>query len=103
MQTKQRSTRRFKQNLAACSLLTLLFSAGWVRGNPYPLSPILEGISWNEASKQRYAADSDLWDSAWASDDNVYAGWGDGEGFSGRTKSQMGFSQLSGSPAAGTL
>jgi hypothetical protein len=86
-----------------CALSTLLLGAAGAAANPYPASTILEGISWNEASKQRYATDSDLWDSAWASDDNVYAGWGDGEGFSGRTKAQMGFSQLSGSPADGTL
>ena len=86
-----------------CVLAALLLGAAQVAANPYPQSPVLAGISWNEASKQRYAADSDLWDSAWASDDNIYAGWGDGKGFSGRTKAQMGFSQLSGSPADRTL
>jgi len=60
-----------------CALSTLLLGAAASAANPYPASLILQGISWNEASKQRYAADSDLWDSAWASDDNVYAGWGD--------------------------
>ena len=73
-------------NAKLSRFLTLLLGAAVAAANPYPPSPILEGISWNEASKQRYAADSDLWDSAWASDGNVYAGWGDGEGFSGRTK-----------------
>jgi hypothetical protein len=83
--------------------LTLFATGLTLAATPYPQSRILGGISWNEASKQRYARDSDLWDSAWASDDNVYAGWGDGEGFSGRTKAQMGFSGLSGSPSDGTL
>ena len=71
--------------------------------DPYPLSPILGGITWNEGSKQRYTTHADLWDSAWASDDNVYAWWGDGFGFSGQHKAQMGLSQLSGSPADGGL
>src|SRR6185437_11822881 len=88
---------------ALCVLPALLLGAVQVVANPYPQSLILAGISWNEASKQRYAADSDLWDSAWASDGNIYAGWGDGKGFSGRSKAQMGFTQLSGSPADHTL
>ena len=92
-----------KQHLVLCGLSALLLPAVEASANPYPPSPILAGISWSEASKQRHAADSDLWDSAWASDDTVVAGWGDGEGFSGRAKAQMGFTQLSGSPSDGTL
>jgi len=100
-----RSLRRNPTRLrrVLCVLPALLLGAAQVVANPYPQSLILAGISWNEASKQRYAADSDLWDSAWASDDNIYAGWGDGKGFSGRSKAQMGFTQLSGSPADHTL
>lgn len=87
--------------LSAMTALAMVSAAA--NGSPYAASPILAGISWDEVSKQRYAIDTDLWDSAWASDNNIYAGWGDGEGFAGRAKSQMGFSQLSGSPADGTL
>ena len=90
-------------NWASCAMTLLVLADVAANANPYPSSQILGGISWSEASKQRYATDSDLWDSAWASDDNIYAGWGDGEGFSGRTKAQMGFTQLSGSPNEHTL
>ena len=48
--------------LPSALTLTMLLGAAGAAANPYPLSPILEGISWNEASKQRYAGDSDLWD-----------------------------------------
>jgi len=85
------------------AVLAGLLGATASAANPYPPSPILAGITWNEASKQRYAAGSDLWDSAWASDGNVYSAWGDGWGFAGRTKAQMGFTQLSGYPSDHTL
>jgi hypothetical protein len=70
-------------------------------GAPYPPSTILGGISWNEASKQRYAGGtngSDIWDSTWASDGQIYSGWGDGIGFNATSKVQMGISRLSGTP-----
>ena len=95
--------RAIARGAGLCSLSILLLSAAAVGANPYPPSRILGGITWNEASKQRYAVGSDLWDSVWASDGNVYAAWGDGWGFSGRNKAQMGFTQLSGFPGDRTL
>jgi len=70
---------------------------------PYPPSVILAGISWDQTSKQRYAAGSDIWDSAWASDGLIYGVWGDGTGFSAPAKKQIGVSQLTGSPNLGPL
>ena len=93
----------WRRGSVLCAITAVTLAAGAVKASPYPPSEILGGVWWDEASKQRYATDSDLWDSAWASDDNIYAAWGDGEGFSGRTKSQMGFTQLSGSPSEHTL
>ncbi len=95
--------RRSRPNVLSLLPVLLLAAAAADANIPYPWSGIISGISWNEASKMRYTTHSDLWDSAWASDDNVYAWWGDGTGFSGRTKVEMGFSQLSGSPAEGNL
>lgn len=71
--------------------------------SPYPASSILASISWDETSKQRYAAGSDIWDSMWASDGLVYGAWGDGNGFSAPAKKQIGVSRLTGSPASGPL
>jgi hypothetical protein len=72
--------------------------AGSPSGLPYPQSSILQGISWHESSKQRYASGSDLWDSMWASDGNIYGAWGDGTGFSCSGKRQLGISKLVGTP-----
>jgi len=79
--------------------------------SPYPLSPILGGISWNYTTKTRLATGSqctscgagpgsDIWDSTWASDNFVYSAWGDGSGFNSTTQQyQIGISQLSGTPS----
>lgn len=75
---------------------------------PYPQSPILCSIAWDEANKFRYApgtsggtSGSDIWDSMWASDGNIYSVWGDGTGFSEtQYTSELGVSQLANSPAS---
>ena len=71
--------------------------------SPYPPSKILGSISWSETSKQRYASGSDIWESVWASDGNVYGAWGDGTGFAGTSKTQIGVSQISGLPSSGPI
>ncbi len=60
---------------------------------------LLAGITWDESTKQRYASGSDIWDSTWASDGLIYAAWGDGFGFAGSVKAQLGISSIAGSPA----
>jgi hypothetical protein len=90
-------------------LLTVLVAGCLTAGaasaaSPYPASGILGGISWDLSSKQRYAstattpAGSDIWDSMWASDGNVYGAWGDGAGFACTSKHQIGVTKLVGSP-----
>lgn len=83
--------------------LTALVSAWVLAGeasaaSPYGSSSILGGISWDQSSKQRYAHNSDIWDSMWASDGLIYGAWGDGFGFTSSAKKQIGVSSLSGSP-----
>src|SRR5262249_11845769 len=50
---------------------------------------------------------SDLWDSSWGVDnlghDAIYSGWGDGIGFAGTQKYEMGISTLSGLPDSGSI
>lgn len=79
-------------------------AAGGAPAAPYPQSAILGSISWNYAGKQRYgeAGRSDIWDSTWYDDGSpggvIYAGWGDGFGFSATQKAELGISTLSGTP-----
>lgn len=80
-------------------------------GSPYAQSAILKGISWDETTKKRYATGSqcvgcgsnpgsDIWDSAWASDGNIYSVWGDGSGFSSTNQQyEIGVSRFAGSPS----
>ena len=57
-------------------------------GPPYPPSPVIEGVKWDfhgliRLANTRTLGGSDLWPCTWASDGNVYTGWGDGGGFDG--------------------
>jgi len=69
---------------------------------PYPASTAITGISWDFANVVKKAIGSDLWPVTWASDDNVYGGWGDGGGFDGNSNStgrcSIGFARISGAP-----
>jgi hypothetical protein len=86
---------------------------GGTGGSPYPQSAILKSISWDEATKKRYATGSqctqnclanpgsDIWDSAWASDGNIYSVWGDGSGFNSTNQQyEIGVSSLAGLPSS---
>ncbi len=53
-------------------------------------------MTWNESNRARYASGSDIWDSMWASDGNVYGAWGDGNGFASGVKKFIGVSKLVG-------
>ena len=73
---------------------------------PYPMSPVIESISWDFANLVRLAQGSDLWPITWASDGNLYTSWGDGVGFGagdvreqwGPDRASLGFSRIKGSP-----
>lgn len=73
--------------------------------SPYPASTHILGVSWDFANIVRQAKGSDLWPCTWASDGNVYTGWGDGGGFGGDNnngRTSMGFARITGSPPAVT-
>lgn len=69
---------------------------------PVPASTLITGIAWDFAGVVRKAIGSDLWPVTWASDDNMYGGWGDGGGFDGNSNStgrtSVGFARISGTP-----
>jgi hypothetical protein len=88
--------------MSLASLLAVLATSALLVGtaqaaSPYAASSILGGVSWDQTSKVRYASGSDIWDSMWASDGNVYGFWGDGFGFLSGSKKFIGLSKLVGS------
>ena len=68
-------------------------------GAPYPNSPVISSIAWDDKSKiERKAEGSDNWPLTWADDDNLYTAYGDGYGFKPKIseKLSMGFARIAG-------
>jgi CubicO group peptidase (beta-lactamase class C family) len=68
-------------------------------GAPYPNSPVISNIIWDDASHIiRKAPESDNWPITWADDDNLYTAYGDGFGFDPEMteKKSMGFAKVEG-------
>jgi len=64
---------------------------------PYPHSTYITGMTWQWQTHSRAASGSDNWAITWSDDDNQYAVWGDGWGFSGTgPKISLGVSRISG-------
>ncbi len=77
------------------------------KGTSYPPSRVIRSASWDFKHLIRLAntpgkGGSDLWPTTWASNGNVYTGFGDGGGFSGASDNMgrvsMGFARIVGSP-----
>jgi Domain of unknown function (DUF4185) len=69
--------------------------------SPYPASSVIQTITWDFSHLIRKAVGSDIWPNTWASDGNVYAGWGDGGGFQGDNTNgrvSLGFTRITGVP-----
>lgn len=70
-------------------------------GAPYPNSPVVSSIVWDDKSKiKRKAKGSDNWPITWADDDNLYTAYGDGWGFDPKVakKLSLGFAKVKGMP-----
>ena len=67
--------------------------------SPYPVSPVISGITWDTNTHSSTANGSDLWPTTWGSDGNVYTSWGDGGGFGG-ADAGLGFARVSGGPTS---
>jgi hypothetical protein len=64
---------------------------------PYPQSHYITGMTWQWDTHQRAASGSDNWAVTWSDDDQQYAAWGDGWGFTGSgPKISLGISRLAG-------
>ena len=49
--------------------------------SPYPPSPVIADITWDQSTFHRTGHGSDIWAPTWASDGHMYSAWGDGDGF----------------------
>jgi len=50
---------------------------------PYPPSPVIAGVTFDQSTWIKAAPGSDQFGTTWAADDNLYLAWGDGGGFGG--------------------
>ena len=50
---------------------------------PYPPSPVIAGVRFDDSTVRTLAPGSDIWPVTWARDGNLYTAWGDGGGFGG--------------------
>jgi len=68
---------------------------------PYPRSAVIRNVVFSPESRiMRKALGSDIWAMTWGTDNNLYAAWGDGNGFLPYTseKYSLGISRIFGSP-----
>lgn len=69
----------------------------------FPSSPVIQGIDWSPPSEiLRLANGSDNWPLTWASDDTLYAAYGDGNGFKPYVKEKLslGLARIEGHPSS---
>jgi len=75
-----------------------LFPTRCIYKAPYDVSDFITGISFDLSTRKKYGQEGDQWPMTWHSDDNVYAGYGDGYGFNREIDKQyMGVTRIKGS------
>ncbi len=91
------------------SILTIIFSAflsyGVSAASPYPKSPVITGIAFDQSTWVKAAPGSDQFGYTTASDGNIYVAWGDGGGFEGTNslgRSSLGVGRIEGTPPSWT-
>ncbi len=67
---------------------------------PYPPSKVIKAVSWDTSSMVQFGPGSDQWPMTWADDGHIYAGWGDGWGWTQRDekKRSLGITRIVGLP-----
>ena len=88
------------------SLITLFLSISSIQNiqsqvlPPYPPSPVIDSVVWEEDSKIQFGPGSDQWPMTWADDGQVYASWGDGWGWTRgeEAKRSLGITRIDGLP-----
>ncbi len=53
---------------------------------PYPPSPVIGGLVFDDRAARIEAPGSDIWPLTWAEDSHLYTAWGDGGGFGGNNE-----------------
>jgi len=87
-----------KSILFFCAFLIVLHDIdGLAIEPPYPQSPLIDSIVWDTSTLLRKANGSDNWATTWGADDNMYATWGDGGGFSS-PDAGLGVARMEGAP-----
>jgi hypothetical protein len=83
-------------------LLTTSILPCYAQIPPYPPSPVITSITWDNLSNiVRAANGSDNFPMTWASDGHQYTAWGDGKGFQG-PDAGLGVARISGPPESFT-
>jgi hypothetical protein len=81
-------------------LLALCFSGRGVAAEPpYPPSPVIKGVVFNDGSARTEALGSDNWPITWAANGHLYTSFGDGGGFGGTdgdSRVSMGIGRIEG-------
>jgi hypothetical protein len=66
---------------------------------PYPPSPVIAGVTFDDRTAREEAPGSDIWPMTWAADNHLYTPWGDGGGFGGTNQKgrvSLGFARVTG-------
>jgi hypothetical protein len=87
--------------LTALALCTMLPPVAADQHLPYPPSPVIAGVTFDQSTWVKAGPGSDQWGVTWAADDNLYVGWGDGGGFGGTNalgRASLGIGRISGMP-----
>ena len=103
LRRKSRSRKAAIMTTKRSALILTLLTASAVAQQepPYPMSTIITGLTWADATTiVHQATGSDNWPITWADDGEQYTAYGDGWGFDPKVpaKLSLGFARVSGGP-----
>jgi len=96
---------RQKISLTVIALYSLISAEYLNAASPYPDSPLIAEISFDQSTLVKAAPGSDQFGYTTAADNNIYLAWGDGGGFGGTNnlgRSSLGVSRIEGIPTSWT-
>ena len=100
----RKSRKKFPRMFRKICVFVLTFQGTYLAisqvNAPYPPSPIIDSVIWEEDSKVQFGLGSDQWPMTWSDDGDVYAAWGDGWGWTRgeEAKRSLGITRVAGSP-----
>lgn len=72
-----------QSTLAPATIPDMYFPPPGAAEPPYPPSPVVQGVSFDDSSMRTEAPGSDNWPITWAANGSLYTSFGDGGGFGG--------------------